>query len=230
MKDQLTLFAGDTLANLSPQPGSAKARKMTAISGLRCWIASENTGRLGYLEKMLLGTSAWGSTLCYLTWKEKATPAGHLLFRLLPSAQDTSGSASGLWPTPRSCSAMASSITPERAKDRFPNLEVQVARIMYPTPTAHLHKEAACPAEFTRNTPTLTAEVAMRRGYYPTPSAGDNRDKGNLSSPSIQRRAKKGKQLNLSMVVSTESGALNPEWVEALMGFPVGWTEVGSEE
>jgi hypothetical protein len=31
----------------------------------------------------------------------------------------------------------------------------------------------------------------------------------------------------LSMVVSLENGALNPTWVEWLMGFPLGWTDSG---
>ena len=60
--------------------------------------------------------------------------------------------------------------------------------------------------------------------YWPTPSANDNRDRGNLSMPSIQRRQKLGKQLMLSMVVSETSGQLNPSWVEWLMGFPIEFT------
>ena len=58
---------------------------------------------------------------------------------------------------------------------------------------------------------------------WPTPNASDCRDRGNLSLPSIQRRQAIGKQLNLSMVVSPTSGALNPDWVGWLMGFPIAW-------
>jgi DNA (cytosine-5)-methyltransferase 1 len=60
---------------------------------------------------------------------------------------------------------------------------------------------------------------------WPTPAASDNRDRGNLSTPAIQRRMEKGKQVNLSMMVSEKSGRLNPTWVEWLMGFPTGWTD-----
>ena len=66
--------------------------------------------------------------------------------------------------------------------------------------------------------------VVARR--FPTPQASDSRDRGNLSMPSIQRRQDLGKQLNLSMVVSEDGGALNPPWVEWLMGFPIGWTDL----
>tara|TARA_R100000458_G_C8142837_1_gene153325 strand:- start:221 stop:610 length:390 start_codon:yes stop_codon:yes gene_type:complete len=67
-------------------------------------------------------------------------------------------------------------------------------------------------------------------GMWPTPSAADCRDRGHLGQGVIQRRLQKGKQLNLSMVVSTNSGALNPEWVEWLMGFPTAWTDLKHSE
>src|SRR4029450_12556181 len=41
------------------------------------------------------------STTCYLTWKRSATPAGRLLFRLVPSTPRTGATGFGLWPTPR---------------------------------------------------------------------------------------------------------------------------------
>jgi hypothetical protein len=61
------------------------------------------------------------------------------------------------WPTPRSCSAMAATITPESAwnEKRNPNLETVVGRVMFPTPTCHNSKEGAYPAEYNRKTPTL---------------------------------------------------------------------------
>jgi hypothetical protein len=48
-----------------------------------------------------------------------------------------------MWPTPRSCSAMAATITPESAwnKKRSPNLETIIGQRMFPTPTAN---EDAC--------------------------------------------------------------------------------------
>lgn len=57
----------------------------------------------------------------------------------------------------------------------------------------------------------------------------DNRDRGNISNPSVQRRVEIGKQIGLSQVVHPTSGALNPNWVEWLMGYPVGWTDIGTE-
>ena len=61
---------------------------------------------------------------------------------------------------------------------------------------------------------------------WPTPAANDNRDRGHLGMPSIQRRQAKGKQIMLSMSVSDTSGALNPDWTEWLMGWPIGQSDL----
>ena len=90
----------------------------------------------------------------------------------------------------------------------------------WPTPRANDGEKRGNIANDPRN--GLPAAVK----YWPTPSAQDNRDRGNLSSPAIQRRLSKGKQLMLSMVASDQSGALNPTWVEWLMGYPIGHTDL----
>jgi DNA (cytosine-5)-methyltransferase 1 len=84
-----------------------------------------------------------------------------------------------MWPTPRSCSAMAANITPESAwaDNRFPNLETVVGRAMWPTPNARDWKGAPSDAW---NQWSLPREVG---------------------------------------------GALNPTWVEWLMGWPLAWTD-----
>ena len=68
--------------------------------------------------------------------------------------------------------------------------------------------------------------TAVARKMWPTPSANDNRDRGHMGSPAIQRRIEKGKQLNLSMVVSKTSGALSADWVSILMGYSLDWTTI----
>ena len=60
-------------------------------------------------------------------------------------------------------------------------------------------------------------------GLLPTPLASDNRDRGNVSMPSVQRRFRIGKQVGLSMLFKREPC---PLCVEGMMGFPTIWTEV----
>jgi len=182
---------------------------------------------------------SWRTHLCLwdeaLQWSSVTLPKWGMtrsgaLFQHPTAERPISETGFGLWPTPRSCSAMASTITPENswAENRFPNLETIVGRNTWPTPTAHNAKEGGYPAEFLRKTPTLAATVQMRK--FPTPQASDNRDRGNLGSGAIQRRKEKGKQIGLSQSVSDTSGALNPLWVEWLMGWPLGWTDLNPLE
>jgi len=107
--------------------------------------------------------------------------------------QTIKGTESGLsekWPTPRSCSAMAATITPESAwnEKRNPNLETVVGRRTWPTPTCHMSNEKGSPSEFKRQSPGLGTVVLI----------GKDR----------------------------AGGILNPMWVEWLMGWPLGWTDL----
>lgn len=57
----------------------------------------------------------------------------------------------------------------------------------------------------------------------PTPQASDNRDRGGPSMRCVKRRMEIGKQVLLSQTVD---GPLNPPWVEWLMDWPEGWTNL----
>jgi site-specific DNA-cytosine methylase len=79
----------------------------------------------------------------------------------------------------------------------------------WPTPTAHMSKETNAPSEHRRNTPTLTAQV-----NWPTPVADDTGHR-------------KNKYAQGGTALSTKAGGqLNPMWVEWLMGWPLGWTDL----
>jgi hypothetical protein len=92
---------------------------------------------------------------------------------------------------------------------------------LLPTPrTSDVHGES---------TKRLGTNRGQLRGVslLPTPIASDNRDRGNMSHPSVQRRVKLGKQVALGQ---RAGGALNPMWVEWLMGFPTRWTDSSASE
>ena len=95
-----TLFAEGTLVSRFQLPDSEEARRMTGTSGLKCIDLLPKSDPLGAFSRMLLDTSNWVSTRCYLTWKAKATPQGRIIFQLAPSMPDTKDKEFGLWRTP----------------------------------------------------------------------------------------------------------------------------------
>ena len=64
----------------------------------------------------------------------------------------------------------------------------------------------------------LTGEIGS--GLWPTPSLSDSKNNGN---PSRMTRGGSWGGCELNTVVG---GALNPNWVEWLMGYPIGWTDL----
>jgi hypothetical protein len=211
---------------------------MTATSGRNLCGSWLNSGPLGSLEKMLLGTSAWVSMTCWLTWKPKTTPQGRLLFQLAPSVHRTDGTGSGLWPTAttspgRPCEGnvrllrakvLRGELTEQEAAQMLNGKSPMAAQgkipAMWPTPRAN--KIGGASSE--RFRPTLLQAVKM----WPTPSASMHKG----SSPASLTR-KSGRDLNNDRLdhaaMATDGGAMNPEWVEWLMGFPAGWTSLETE-
>ena len=98
--EQLTLFQEDSRVSHSAKPGSDKARTMTVTSGLKCSESYANSGPLGCLVRMCLGSSIWHSTRCFLTWKQKGTKSRCSIFQLAVSMPRTEDSESLFWPTP----------------------------------------------------------------------------------------------------------------------------------
>ena len=96
----LSLFQPDTLANLSVYAGSEKAKKMTETSGMKLLELYKKPNPLGLFVKMLLVTSHWGSSKCFLTWEGQTIFHNVLLFRLLASTPRIKGKDSGLLHTP----------------------------------------------------------------------------------------------------------------------------------
>jgi len=73
---------------------------------------------------------------------------------------------------------------------------------------------------YPQQTPVLRTSES-ESGYLPTPGAADNRARGHILMPSIQRRIRIGKQIGLSMLFE---GNPCPLCVEGMMGWPKGWS------
>jgi hypothetical protein len=89
--------------SLFPKQESGEARKMTAISGRKCYGLYENFIPGGSSVKMLaaslLGTTEWYSDKCVLIWKKRDTKCRRLLFQLAPSVRPIEGTEYGSWLT-----------------------------------------------------------------------------------------------------------------------------------
>ncbi len=94
--ERLTLSREDSLASHSLRPEGAEARRMTAISGRKCYESYGKYTRLGLLAKMLLESSIWRSKTCVHRWKIRAMKSNRLLFQLAPSAPRTVETGFGL--------------------------------------------------------------------------------------------------------------------------------------
>jgi hypothetical protein len=89
----------------------------------------------------------------------------------------------------------------------------------WPSPSARDWKESGFePAAQARKSPCLPAAVRM----WPTPRARLGDPKRGSPSPALARRRLRSGRRNLDDVVL--GGQLNPDWVEWLMGWPIGWT------
>ena len=141
---------------------------------------------------------------CSVTWPRSGLMLDGQCWELPTLERRTDASESGYWPTPNTVGYRSDG-------------ELKMLGCKLSNRTEYvLMTDRACRSK--------------RDRYWPTPQASDNRDRGNASTPAIARRIEAGKQVMLSMTVSTESGRLNPEWVELLMGWPKGWTRLSPLE
>ena len=178
----------DTLVNLSPSQVANKVKKIRDTSGQKCLDLSRNSGRLGLLEKTLVGMLNSVSTPYSRTWRVKVTPQGRLVFQLRASVPTIRGRESGLWRTPDAHGGRGPS-SKERMKMKL---------------------EKKMPI-------SLNDQVAHPNLMWSTPTARDWRS-GKASEKTLAK--------NTRPLSEQTGGQLNPTWVEWLMGYPKGWTDL----
>ena len=115
--------------------------------------------------------------------------------------------------------------------------------LSWPTITVNESHNTPCPSQFKRNTPPLGTAVLIAgqpdqtnhstsgksQESWPTPRA--NKVHPEITDQNREQLANR-KKANLEEDVAGHcgkaTGKLNPDWVEQLMGLPVGWTDLGS--
>lgn len=116
-----------------------------------------------------------------------------------------------MWPTPLA--------TDWRGSKTFGNGVMKLPGFVakFPTPTA---SDATSGGRHGNGSLKLQGAVAL----FPTPKARDGKDTGTVP-PSRQQDPGKD-TLGQRVARDGDGGPLNPTWVEWLMGFPNGWTDL----
>ena len=208
-KGKLTSLQEVSLANHLVQPGSDKARQMTAISGQKCIELLEKSNPDGLFVRtftaLLVGTMDWYSTRCNLTWKLKATKLQRMYCQLQVSMHRIKDTGCGL-------------------SDSILNMPPQGKRKLIPTPTAFDGNAPGFAAKLRKdenadNATKLTAYVLHNwKKLLPTPIASDcnyKRQTANWRGDDLGSK--------VQMLVG-KTGLLNPRFVGEMMGFPPDWT------
>ena len=211
----------------SPFPvlASEKAKPMNAGSGPSSTASFASLGRDGCWLKTSQGCCQLmldGSLEEYCeTWPRAGTMSNGTAYRRQPLAPRTSVTASFLWLTPTPIDAapvtggdlyQTASGTVRARYGRHSSNRGLATQVLWPTPRVGGVDGGA-----------NSRKAAKARGAWPTMTARDARTfKGTVPPPNHTGGLSLGQTIGDPQV----SGALNPMWIEWLMGFPLGWTDL----
>ena len=220
-----TSSAGDIPASPSPSPAGAGDQTTPDTCGLLSPAPFAFYDLSGHFWRTSQATFLSDSEMSSVTWPRSGTTRTGRAYRrpplvLLTSAGDSSSlpgpNSDGLWPTP----VADGDRTTDYAQGGM-SLGGAVRR--WPTPETSDGTGGPVSKELGGKRPSgakRAISLATAVKFYPTPTCEDSKNNGN---PSRSDR----NSMPLNGVVG---GALNPTWVEWLMGFPTGWTDLEPSE
>ena len=248
---KLTSSPVDTLANLSVSQVEKKVKKIRAISGQSVLDLSKSSGQLGLLEKMLVDTLNSVLTPYSRTWKVKVTPQGRLVFQLRASVQTIKEKESGLLLTPSAMDSLPPRSEEALKKQYQTNRKGRTThstlreQVVYPKPAqmwrtpdnmkggsnlpgikkaldeGHLKRPSGQQIQIRLQDQVKEERIQPKK--WPTPTA--NEDAAGRPTGKMQKMLG-----NHPDVRGTGGGTLNPTWVEWLMGYPLGFTDLKVSE
>ena len=186
----------------------------------------------------------------------KATPANRLLFQLVPSMPHTGETEYGLLPTVttqevehpemeltengrRKTKDKRDSHSMNLAKRKKGNLEEILSKVLLPTPRSAVIEESYETTMARRkrsqnpknNTKTKPDSISQYLEMLPIPKARDWKDTGNMDNN------KRMDNLGVTVWHKSEKATgkktgyrLQPAFVEWMMGFPLGWSDIESSD
>ena len=207
---QLPSYPAASRASRSHRQDGKKDLPTLGISGLKWSELFPKSSPIGCLGRMLPGLSIWGSTKRYLTWSVRATLFKHSYIRLAASARGTSAQELLSW--------ALMFPTPLASDDR--TVKEAMSMNVYLSDNGIFRKVNR---NGTKWSLPLSAAV-----FYLTPIASDGMR--STFKPEVMLKSKDKANLAAQIIrlenPHSETAALNPDWVEWLMGFPLGWTAV----
>lgn len=185
-------------ANPSVKPATGVVLPTSVTSGLKHIALSGSLDRdVSLLRMCWEQVQAALSTRYAVTWKLKPTPAGRFSFQLAYLVRPMNVSDFSLWPTPSASDTKA----------REPSMSLHVTRN---GTFRHINKAGG------QSQVRLSQVVKL----WGTPTAN------NVHTSTLPPSEAKRGSLVGDLIRQGETGRLNPDWVELLMGLPVGWTDL----
>lgn len=155
------------------------------------------------------------------TWPRSGMTRNGIAYRRAPLVLLTNGTASGsLLPTPEASNTKAIAL---RSAGRSPR------DFLAPLPTPQARDATAGPRQPDGKRGISLVEIAAGT-KWPTPRPCSGNTSSGMNRAEFYRRMgfEKSSETKGGAVESPDGGALNPTWVEWLMGFPLGWTDLGA--
>jgi hypothetical protein len=225
-----TSFAADSRARTSPKQASKRASKASAqacggsLPGSFAWFDPDTSSWKMFHRSL---NSGWAPYLG--TWPRSGMMQNGTAYRRQPLVPLTSVIGSGSWPTPTVADTYTDRLESSQQKDGSRHsLSLGRAVMRWPTPLKSDGEGGK--GRRGKGGPNLRTVVQM----FPTPTVFDSRsgmkgvpeDQLITTASGIKRLARPdGNTSNIGLAGQVR-GSLNPTWVEWLMGYPSGWTEL----